>query len=201
MVQQRNWNQVTSEFKYVKKKTRMSERRAAAFSVKRGNEGSVHGSLWLHNQLAPRCKPLVDGFCPLHFDIDSLQIYLSELLVHWSQRLVFFNSESRNVHTRAYKLIHFEPYSSAFHISSSGLFPTEFLWKYGSYRQSVGLLGWVISRVARPLPTQDNTITEETWTHINASSGTRTRDSRVWEGEGILRLRPRGQYARILQME
>jgi hypothetical protein len=179
----------------------MSERRTAAFSVKRGNEGSVHGPLWLHNQLAPRCKPLVDGFCPLHFAIDSLQTYHSELFVHWSQRFVFLKSESRNGHTRAYKLIHFEPYSSAFHIRSSNLFPSGFVWKYGSYRQSVGLLGRGISRVARPLLTQDNTNTEETWIDIHASGGNRTHDATVWEGEGISRLRPRGQYDRILWME
>jgi hypothetical protein len=32
-------------------------------------------------------------------------------------------------------------------------FPSELIWNYVSYRQMVGLLGWVISPVARPLPT------------------------------------------------
>jgi hypothetical protein len=39
------------------------------------------------------------------------------------------------------------------------------------YSQSVGLLGRVISPVTRPLPTQDNTNTEETRKDIHASSG------------------------------
>jgi hypothetical protein len=33
-------------------------------------------------------------------------------------------------------------------------FPSELIWKYGSYKQSVGLLGRVIIPVPRPLPTQ-----------------------------------------------
>jgi hypothetical protein len=56
------------------------------------------------------------------------------------------------------------------------MFPSELIWYYGYYRQSVGLLGRVISPVARPLPTQDNTNTEETRTDIHASSGIRTYD-------------------------
>jgi hypothetical protein len=43
---------------------------------------------------------------------------------------------------------------------------------YESHRQSVGLLGWVISLVARPLPTH----TKVTQTDIRASSGIRTHD-------------------------
>jgi hypothetical protein len=50
-------------------------------------------------------------------------------------------------------------------------------------RQLVGLLGRVISPVARPLPTQDNTNTEEKRTDIHASSGIRTHDSSVCAGE------------------
>jgi hypothetical protein len=40
-------------------------------------------------------------------------------------------------------------------------FPSELVWNCGSYSQSVGLLGRGIIPVARPLPTQDNTNTEE----------------------------------------
>jgi hypothetical protein len=50
-------------------------------------------------------------------------------------------------------------------------FSSELIWKYGSYRQSVGLLGRVIIPVARPLPTQDNINREESWTYILTSSG------------------------------
>jgi hypothetical protein len=50
-------------------------------------------------------------------------------------------------------------------------FPSELIRNYGSYRESVGLLGRVISLVGRPPPTQDNGNTEETRTDIHASSG------------------------------
>jgi hypothetical protein len=58
-------------------------------------------------------------------------------------------------------------------------FPSELMWNCGSYRQLVGLLGRMISPVARPLPTQDNTNTEETRTDIHASTGIRTHDHSV----------------------
>jgi hypothetical protein len=60
--------------------------------------------------------------------------------------------------------------SSTFCISSSGLFPIRINLNYESYIQSAGLLWWVINPIARPLPTQDNTNTEETRIHIHASS-------------------------------
>jgi hypothetical protein len=41
----------------------------------------------------------------------------------------------------------------------------------------------VLSPVVRPLPTQDNTNTEETRTDIRASSGIRIHDPNVWAGE------------------
>jgi hypothetical protein len=50
-------------------------------------------------------------------------------------------------------------------------FLLQLIWKYGSHRQLVELLGRVISSVARPLPTQDNTNIKETRTYITASSG------------------------------
>jgi hypothetical protein len=46
-------------------------------------------------------------------------------------------------------------------------------------RQLVGLLGRVISPVARPLPTQDNTNIEEARIDIHASSAIRTHDPSV----------------------
>jgi hypothetical protein len=58
-------------------------------------------------------------------------------------------------------------------------FPSEVIWIYGSYGQPIGILGWVISSVAEPLPTQDNTNTEETQTEIHASSVIQTHDSSV----------------------
>jgi hypothetical protein len=70
-------------------------------------------------------------------------------------------------------------------------FPSELIWNYGSYRQLVGLLRRVISPVARPLPTQDNTDTEETRTDIHASSGIRSHEPSVSAGEEISCLRPR----------
>jgi hypothetical protein len=76
--------------------------------------------------------------------------------------------------------------SSAFRIKPSGLFPSELIWNCASYRQLVGLLGRVISPVARPLPIQDSTNTEETRTDIYASSGIRTHDPSVSAGEDIL---------------
>jgi hypothetical protein len=65
---------------------------------------------------------------------------------------------------------------STFRIRSSGLFPSELIWYYGYYRQAVALLGRVSSPIARPLPTQDNTNTEEMRTDIHASSRIRTHD-------------------------
>jgi hypothetical protein len=47
------------------------------------------------------------------------------------------------------------------------------------YRQTLGLLGWVISPVARPLSTQYKTNTEEMRTDIHLSSGIRTHDPSV----------------------
>jgi hypothetical protein len=44
--------------------------------------------------------------------------------------------------------------------------------------------------VARPLPTEGNTNTEKTQTHINTSSGIRTHNPNVLTGEGILYLSP-----------
>jgi hypothetical protein len=58
-------------------------------------------------------------------------------------------------------------------------FPPELICNYGSYKQLVGLLGRVIGPVTRPLPTQDNTNTEETRTDIHASSRIRTHDPSV----------------------
>jgi hypothetical protein len=49
-------------------------------------------------------------------------------------------------------------------------FPSGLIWNYVSYRQLVGLPGRGISHVARPLPTQDDTNTEER----------RTSMPRVW---------------------
>jgi hypothetical protein len=69
--------------------------------------------------------------------------------------------------------------SSTFHISPLACFPSELIWTYGFYRQLVGLLGWVTNPVTRPLPTQDNTHTEETLTDIHALSGIRTHDPGV----------------------
>jgi hypothetical protein len=85
-------------------------------------------------------------------------------------------------------------YSSAFHVRLSDLFPSEWIWKYRSYRQLVRLLGRVISPVARALSTQDNTNAEETWTDIHASSEIRTHDPSVWVWEDISCLRPRGHH-------
>jgi hypothetical protein len=60
----------------------------------------------------------------------------------------------------------------------SGLFPIRIyleLW----ILLSIGLLGRVISPVARHLPTQDNINIEEPLTDIHASSGIRTHDPSV----------------------
>jgi hypothetical protein len=62
-----------------------------------------------------------------------------------------------------------------FVLGSLASFPSELIWNYGSYRQSVGLLVRVISPVARPLPTQDNTNTE-----IHVSLGILTHDPSVF---------------------
>jgi hypothetical protein len=71
-----------------------------------------------------------------------------------------------------------------------GLFSQpEFIWNYGSYRQLV----WPLGPVAKPLPIQDNSNTEETQTYIHASSGIRTYDPSVWAAEDISYFRPRGR--------
>jgi hypothetical protein len=49
--------------------------------------------------------------------------------------------------------------SSTSHICPLACFPSESIWTYGSYRPLVGLLGWVINPVTRPLSRQDNTHT------------------------------------------
>jgi hypothetical protein len=45
-------------------------------------------------------------------------------------------------------------------------FPSELICNYGSYRLLVGILGRVISPIARPLLIQDSTNTEETRTDM-----------------------------------
>jgi hypothetical protein len=50
-------------------------------------------------------------------------------------------------------------------------FCSELICKYGSYRNLAGLLGRMISPVARPLPMQDNRNTEEKRADSHASSG------------------------------
>jgi hypothetical protein len=52
--------------------------------------------------------------------------------------------------------------SSTFRLKPPGLFPSELMWNYGSYRQTVGLPLREINPVARPLRAQDDTNTEET---------------------------------------
>jgi hypothetical protein len=90
------------------------------------------------------------------------------------------------------------PFSSpsSFRIKSPCLFPSEWIWNYGSYRQSVGLLGRVINPVARSLSTQKNTKTQ-TRRDIFASSGIRTYDPSVQAAEDISCLRPRGHCDRL----
>jgi hypothetical protein len=55
-------------------------------------------------------------------------------------------------------------------------FLSELICNCGSYRESVRLLGRGISPFARPLHTQGNTNTEETWIDIHASSGIRSHN-------------------------
>jgi hypothetical protein len=64
-------------------------------------------------------------------------------------------------------------------------FPSELIWKYGSYKQSVELLRQGISPVAMSLPTQDNTNTGETRTDMHVSNGIRTHDPSIWAGDNI----------------
>jgi hypothetical protein len=70
-------------------------------------------------------------------------------------------------------------FSSILHIRPSGLFPSDFISYYGSYRELVRLLGHVISPISRPLLTQDNTNTKGLRRDIPASSGIRTHDPTV----------------------
>jgi hypothetical protein len=87
---------------------------------------------------------------------------------------------------------------STFCIRPSVLFPSELIRNYESYRQSAGLLWWVIRPVPRPLPTQNtNIFVEGTRTDIYACSGIRTHDPSVWAGEDISCLRPRGHCDRL----
>jgi hypothetical protein len=72
-------------------------------------------------------------------------------------------------------------------------FSSEIIWNYEAYRGSIGFLGWLISPVARPLPTQENTHKGETLTDFHASSGIRTHDASVLAGEDISCLKPRGK--------
>jgi hypothetical protein len=54
-----------------------------------------------------------------------------------------------------------------------------------------------ISPVARPLPTQDNTNTEETQTYIHASNSIQTHDPSVPAGKDFSWLRPHDCYERL----
>jgi hypothetical protein len=64
------------------------------------------------------------------------------------------------------------------------------------FRHSIGPFGWVISRLQRPVPTQDNTTQHRnTRTNIHALSGIRTGDLGVQMIQD-LRLRPRGHWDR-----
>jgi hypothetical protein len=57
--------------------------------------------------------------------------------------------------------------SSSFRVRPTGLFPIRInLPNCGSYRQVIGLLGRLISPIAKPLPTQNNINTEETRTFM-----------------------------------
>jgi hypothetical protein len=76
-------------------------------------------------------------------------------------------------------------YSSTLRIRPSGLFSSDLICNYRCYRHLVLPLGWVISPIARPLPAQYNTNTEETRADIHASSGIRTNDSTLRAGEDI----------------
>jgi hypothetical protein len=61
---------------------------------------------------------------------------------------------------------------------------SELIWDYRSYRQSMGLFGWVISPLqGRYLHRASQT--EESRSDIHASSGIRTHDPSVWEGEEV----------------
>jgi hypothetical protein len=76
--------------------------------------------------------------------------------------------------------------SSYFRIRPSSCFTSQLIWNHWTYIQTVGLLGRVISNVARPLPTQGNINTEEIQRDIHALSGIRTHDPSVWAGEDSL---------------
>jgi hypothetical protein len=60
-----------------------------------------------------------------------------------------------------------------FVLGHTGCFLSQLNSKFGSYKQSVELLGLGISPVARPLPTQDDINTEEARRDICALSGRR----------------------------
>jgi hypothetical protein len=82
---------------------------------------------------------------------------------------------------------------SNFCIKPSGPFPI----RINLELQRVGRTPWTVDQpVARPLPTQDNTYTEETLTDIHASSGIRTHDPSVRASEDISCLRRRGHCDR-----
>jgi hypothetical protein len=60
---------------------------------------------------------------------------------------------------------------------------------------TVGKIPWTSdSAVARPLPKQDNTNTEETYTDIHTSNWIRTYDRSVCVGEYILYLKQQGHF-------
>jgi hypothetical protein len=82
--------------------------------------------------------------------------------------------------------------SSNFHISPLACFPSELIWTYGSHRQLVGLLQWVIIPVTRPLSTQDNAHTQKK----RQQSGIRTHNPGVCVGQDIPCLRLHGHCDR-----
>jgi hypothetical protein len=46
---------------------------------------------------------------------------------------------------------------------------SELIWIYGSYGESIGMFGMVMSLVTRPPPIQDNTNIVATWTQTSTS--------------------------------
>jgi hypothetical protein len=84
----------------------------------------------------------------------------------------------RQIWAALYKLVPFFLSLLRFVLGPLTCFPSELIWNCGSYREVVGLLGRLISPVAKPLPTQDNINAD-----IHASSGIRTPDPSVWAGK------------------
>lgn len=117
-------------------------------------------------------------------------IFIQNILIFFSSRCFIWDKNYDAVSKTSSS-------TSIFRVRPSGMFLSELIWIYGSYRRLIWFLGRGIGLIAKPLTTQGNTNTEAKPTDNHSWSWIRTHDPIVWVGEDILCLRRRGQRDRL----